>query len=79
MRHHLLLVEVATSEDLESLSVIGRVAAAVEDRDTLELLGVLTKADALATGPKAWSPWREQLVTVLTQRVGRHLPDRVGR
>ena len=79
VRHHLLLVEVATSQDLESPAVLRRVAAAVEDRDGLDLLAVLTRADAFATGPKAWSPWREQLVTGLTERVRTKLPERVGR
>lgn len=73
VRHHLLLVDAATSRDLDDPATVEDVAAAVVDVPTLELLAVLTEADALATGPKAWSPWRKQLVEALVERVRRHL------
>ncbi len=73
VRHHLLLVEMATSQDLDDPRTASAVAAAVVDVPTLELLAVLTEADALATGPKAWSPWRKQLVIILVERTRRHL------
>jgi [protein-PII] uridylyltransferase len=73
VRHHLLLIDAATSRDLDDPATIAAVAIAVGDVATLELLAVLTEADALATGPKAWSPWRKQLVETLVERVTRHL------
>lgn len=73
VRHHLLLIDAATSKDLDDPATIEAVALAVEDVSTLQLLAVLTEADALATGPKAWSPWRKQLVETLVERVTRHL------
>jgi [protein-PII] uridylyltransferase len=73
VRNHLLLIESATSKDLDDPLTIQAVAFAVGDVSTLELLAVLTEADALATGPKAWSPWRKQLVEALVERVRRHL------
>ena len=73
VRHHLLLVEVATGSDLDDPRTAAEVAAAVEDAATLDLLAVLTEADALATGPQAWSPWRKQLVATLVERTRRHL------
>jgi [protein-PII] uridylyltransferase len=69
VRHHLLLVDVATHRDLEDLATLDEVAAAVGDPSTLALLAVLTEADARATGPQAWSPWRAQLVQTLVERV----------
>jgi len=41
------------------------VAAAVGDRDTLDLLAALVEADSLATGPSAWGSWKAGLVAQL--------------
>ncbi len=73
VRQHLLLVDVATGSDLDDPRTAASVAGAVEDVTTLDLLAVLTEADALATGPHAWSPWRKQLVETLVERTRRHL------
>ncbi|MGW0416424.1 HD domain-containing protein, partial [Streptomyces collinus] len=70
VRHHLLLVETATRRDLEDPATVRAVADAVGTQSTLELLHALTEADALATGPAAWSSWRGSLVADLVRRVG---------
>ncbi|WP_030943137.1 [protein-PII] uridylyltransferase [Streptomyces sp. NRRL S-646] len=67
--HHLLLVETATRRDLEDPATVRSVAEAVGSQSTLELLHALTEADALATGPAAWSSWRASLVADLVKRV----------
>ncbi|MET9733958.1 [protein-PII] uridylyltransferase [Streptomyces sp. NPDC006458] len=69
VRHHLLLIETATRRDLEDPSTVRAVAEAVGTQSTLELLHALTEADALATGPAAWSSWRGSLVADLVKRV----------
>ncbi|MFH0519142.1 [protein-PII] uridylyltransferase [Streptomyces sp. M41] len=69
VRHHLLLVETATRRDLEDPATVRSVAEAVRTEGTLELLHALTEADALATGPAAWSSWRGSLVADLVKRV----------
>ncbi|MER7405232.1 [protein-PII] uridylyltransferase [Streptomyces sp. NPDC000070] len=69
VRHHLLLVETATRRDLEDPATVRSVAEAVGSQGTLELLHALTEADALATGPAAWSSWRGSLVADLVKRV----------
>ncbi|MEH0575366.1 [protein-PII] uridylyltransferase [Streptomyces sp. B21-108] len=69
VRHHLLLIETATRRDLEDPATVRSVADAVGSQSTLELLHALTEADALATGPAAWSSWRGSLVADLVKRV----------
>ncbi|GAA2440921.1 [protein-PII] uridylyltransferase [Streptomyces glaucus] len=69
VRHHLLLVETATRRDLDDPATVRSVAEAVGTQGTLELLHALTEADALATGPAAWSSWRGSLVADLVRRV----------
>ncbi|MFC8086621.1 [protein-PII] uridylyltransferase [Streptomyces sp. NPDC057340] len=69
VRHHLLLVETATRRDLDDPATVRAVADAVGTEHTLELLHALTEADALATGPAAWSSWRGSLVADLVKRV----------
>jgi [protein-PII] uridylyltransferase len=74
VQHHLLLPDVAVRRDLADPATIRRVADAVGDAGTLELLHALTEADSLATGPSAWGSWKEQLVAELVART-RHLLD----
>ncbi|MEV0374298.1 [protein-PII] uridylyltransferase [Streptomyces sp. NPDC050636] len=73
VRHHLLLIETATRRDLDDPETVGAVADAVGSVGTLELLHALTEADALATGPAAWSAWRGGLVADLVKRVAAQL------
>jgi [protein-PII] uridylyltransferase len=69
VRWHLLLPEVATRRDLGDPQTVRHVAETVGDVETLELLHALSKADAVATGPAAWSAWKERLVADLVVRV----------
>lgn len=69
VRHHLLLIDTATRRDLDDPATVKAVAEAVGTPGTLEILHALTEADALATGPAAWSAWRGSLVADLVGRV----------
>jgi [protein-PII] uridylyltransferase len=69
VRWHLLLPEVATRRDLGDPQTVRHVADIVGDVETLELLHALSRADAVATGPAAWSAWKERLVADLVARV----------
>ncbi len=69
VRWHLLLPEVATRRDLGDPQTVRHVADTIGDVETLELLHALSRADAVATGPAAWSAWKERLVADLVVRV----------
>lgn len=68
-RYHLLLPDVATRRDLDDDGTISFVAEAVGDQELLQLLGALTEADSIATGPSAWNGSKAELVRRLVERV----------
>ncbi|XAS75852.1 [protein-PII] uridylyltransferase [Dermatophilaceae bacterium Sec6.4] len=79
VREHLSLVELATRRDIEDPATVHTLCAAVgEQREVLDLLAALTQADAIAAGPKAWTPWRASLVTALAGRGRDLLGDQQG-
>jgi [protein-PII] uridylyltransferase len=73
VRYHLLLPDTATRRDLDDPTTITNVARAAGDPVTLHLLGALTEADSLATGPSAWGGWKAGLVADLVLRADREL------
>ena len=68
VEHHLLLPDVATRRDLEDPDTIAEVSRKARTVQTLRLLGALTEADSVATGPSAWSKWKASLVRELVAR-----------
>ena len=72
---HLLLSDTATRRDLDDERLIVDVADRVGDQGRLGALYLLTIADAEATGPLAWTPWRAALVRELVAKV-RHVLER---
>jgi [protein-PII] uridylyltransferase len=72
---HLLLSDVATRRDLEAEELVDDVAARIGDPERLAALYLLTIADAGATGPLAWTPWRATLVRELVAKV-QHVLER---
>ena len=75
VRHHLLLPDVATRRDLDDDGEILAVARQVGDIETLDGLYLLSLADSRATGPAAWSPWKDGLLAKLYSRVRHVLID----
>ncbi|HKE99985.1 MAG TPA: [protein-PII] uridylyltransferase [Actinomycetes bacterium] len=70
---HLLLVTTATRRDLDDPAVIRAVAGQVGSARRLRLLYLLTVADARATGPEAWTGWKDALVRELYRKTLRAL------
>ena len=78
VREHLLLAETAATRDLHDEDVILRTAARIHRPDLLASLYLLTKADSLATGPGAWTPWHAALVGELAGRLDAALSPTVA-
>lgn len=76
VRHHLLLADTATRRDVTDPRIAASVAASLGSRDRLDLLAALTEADAVATGPTAWSDWKSGLVRELVGHVRAQLDGR---
>jgi [protein-PII] uridylyltransferase len=68
---HLLLPDTATRRDLTDDDLILDVAARIGSPERLAALYLLAKADAEATGPAAWTPWRSTLVRELIGKIQR--------
>ena len=66
---HLLLPTVATRRDIADERVIRETAELAGDAHTLHLLYLVSVADARASGPDVWSPWKAQLMRALYLRV----------
>ncbi|HET6939236.1 MAG TPA: [protein-PII] uridylyltransferase, partial [Nocardioides sp.] len=68
VRWHLLLAETATTRDPDDPATVEVLISRLGSAEALELLTVLTEADARAAAPKAWSSWRAGLVLDLARR-----------
>jgi [protein-PII] uridylyltransferase len=71
--NHLLLADTAMRRDLSDPATIEMVADRVGTIETLELLDALTRSDSIATGPAAWSAWKETLIEELVAKTRGHL------
>jgi [protein-PII] uridylyltransferase len=68
VREHLLLADTATRRDLSEENLVMDVAARVETPERLAMLYLVTASDAFATGPHAWTPWRQTLIRELVAK-----------
>jgi len=75
VREHLYLADTASRRDLSDRDVAAACAARAGTMDRLNMLLLLTYADARATGPSAWTGWKESLVWELYRRAARMLAE----
>ncbi len=75
VREHLYLADTASRRDLADRDVAAACASRAGTPDRLNMLMLLTYADARATGPSAWTPWKEGLVWELYRKVARMLGE----
>jgi [protein-PII] uridylyltransferase len=69
VEHHLLLPKTATRRDLSDERTVADVAAVVGDAARLDMLHLLSTADSMATGPRAWNSWTRSLLEELYFKV----------
>jgi len=65
IREHLLLIETATRRDINDEETAIFCARKIKDPERLKMLYLLTVADSLSTGPKAWNEWTSTLLREL--------------
>ncbi|MCP4691002.1 MAG: [protein-PII] uridylyltransferase [Desulfobacterales bacterium] len=69
IREHLLLIKTATRRDINDEKTAMECARRIADVQRLKMLYLLTVADSLATGPKAWNSWTGTLLRSLYLKV----------
>jgi len=69
VEHHLLLIKTATRRDINDEQTAIAMAGIIEKKDTLKMLYLLTVADSMATGPKAYNDWAMSLLRDLFFKV----------
>lgn len=69
IREHLLLIHASRRLDLGDSYSINELAGKIAGLRRLKMLFVLTKADSMATGPRAWNSWSDGLLRELYSRL----------
>ncbi|MBT7086033.1 MAG: [protein-PII] uridylyltransferase [Desulfobacterales bacterium] len=69
IREHLFLIKVATRRDINDEMTAISCARKIKDINLLKMLYLLTVADSMATGPKAWNDWIAVLLRELFLKV----------
>ncbi|MCP3898282.1 MAG: [protein-PII] uridylyltransferase, partial [Desulfobacteraceae bacterium] len=69
IRNHLFLIKIATRRDINDEETAVFCANKIETLERLRMLYLLTVADSMATGPKAWNDWTETLLKDLFLKI----------
>ena len=76
VREHLLLAKTAARRDINDEETALHCARRINDVERLRMLYLLTVADSMATGPKAWNSWTASLLRELFFKVLNVLENR---
>ncbi|MDY6880330.1 MAG: [protein-PII] uridylyltransferase [Thermodesulfobacteriota bacterium] len=69
VKEHLFLMKIATRRDINDEETAVYCARRIKDVKLLKMLYLLTVADSISTGPKAWNDWTEVLLRDLFFKV----------
>ena len=69
VEHHLLMIQTATRRDINDEETALSMARIVKKVELLKMLYLLSVADSMATGPKAWNEWTSSLLKNLFFKV----------
>ncbi len=69
IKEHLFLANIASRRDIDAEETAIFCARHIQRIDHLKMLYLLTVADSVATGPKAWNEWRATLLSNLFLKV----------
>ncbi|MFQ6547411.1 [protein-PII] uridylyltransferase [Aestuariibius sp. 2305UL40-4] len=73
VRHHLLMSDMAQKRDIADPRTVRDFAKAVQTRERLDLLTVLTVCDIRGVGPNTWNNWKAVLIRALYRQTRRGL------
>jgi len=69
VHRHLFLIEIATRRDIQDEETALFCANEIKDLERLKMLYLLSVADSMSTGPKAWNDWTSTLLRDLFLKV----------
>src|SRR6056297_1138793 len=75
VRHHLLMSDTAQKRDIADPRTVRDFAKAVQTRERLDLLLLLTVCDIRGVGPGTWNNWKASLLRALYRQTRRVLED----
>jgi len=75
VRYHLLMSDMAQKRDIADPRTVRDFAKAVQTRERLDLLTVLTVCDIRGVGPNVWNNWKASLIRALYRQTRRGLED----
>ncbi len=75
VRYHLLMSDMAQKRDIADPRTVRDFAKAVQTRERLDLLTVLTVCDIRGVGPGVWNNWKATLLRALYRQTRRAMED----
>ena len=73
VREHLFLAKTVARRDIEDEDVIASCATRIKTVERLRMLYLLTVADSISTGPKAWNSWTQSMLQEFFLRLHEYL------